>query len=161
MKLLLTAVGKLKDASEKDICERYRKRFDVAGRSLGLGPLEITELVEARGNSAEARRNDEAGRALKICGSSTDCRVALDPAGKMLSSGEFAALLARRRDAGTKQIAFLIGGPDGHGSEVLSGADLALSLGPLTLPHGLARVVLLEQIYRAATILSGHPYHRA
>jgi len=78
-----------------------------------------------------------------------------------MSSEAFARWIAEERDAGTKALGFLIGGPDGHGDAALSAAKLKLSLGPMTLPHGLARIVLAEQLYRAATILAGHPYHRA
>ena len=78
-----------------------------------------------------------------------------------MTSEDFAAWLRHRRDGGVGTLAFLLGGADGHGPDVLAATALTLSLGPLTLPHGLARVVLAEQLYRAATILAGHPYHRA
>jgi 23S rRNA (pseudouridine1915-N3)-methyltransferase len=87
--------------------------------------------------------------------------VCLDPGGEPLSSEAFAALLAKFRDDGTEGVAFMIGGADGLGRDALAKAVKRLSLGLMTLPHGLARVVLAEQIYRAATILAGHPYHRA
>lgn len=87
--------------------------------------------------------------------------VPLDPAGLRLTSGEFAARLGRHLASEHRDIAFLIGGADGHAPEVLSAAAWTLSLGPMTLQHELALVVLLEQIYRALTILKGHPYHRA
>ncbi|CAN1724029.1 Ribosomal RNA large subunit methyltransferase H [Hyphomicrobium sp. 1Nfss2.1] len=159
MRLIVAAVGRLKDA-EKDLCVRYTKRFDAAGRSLGLGPLIITELNESRASGAEARKSDEATRLLKAAGAASQI-VALDEGGKMLSSVALADWLARIRDEGCKDLALLIGGPDGHGGEVASAATLKLSLGPMTLPHGLARAMLIEQLYRATTILSGHPYHRA
>ena len=149
----------MKDA-ERELCERYAKRFDAAGRALGLGPLSITELSESRAASAEARKSDEAARLLKAA-SAASLRVVLDEGGKPLSSEAFAAWIAKTRDEGAKGLAFLIGGPDGHGPEVLQGAALKLSLGAMRLPHGLARAVLIEQLYRAAAILSGHPYHRA
>jgi 23S rRNA (pseudouridine1915-N3)-methyltransferase len=158
MRLIVAAVGRLKDA-ERELCERYSKRFDAAGRSLGLGPLAITELSESRAASADARKADEAARLLKAAGAA-DVRVVLDEGGKALSSEAFAKWIAQRRDAGGKGLAFLIGGPDGHGAAALDGAALKLSLGAMTLPHGMARAVLIEQLYRAATILSGHPYHR-
>jgi 23S rRNA (pseudouridine1915-N3)-methyltransferase len=85
----------------------------------------------------------------------------LDERGRTMSSAEFAQYLGTRRDDGIKHAALLLGGPDGHAASLRSSAQLPLSLGPMTLPHGLARVVLVEQIYRAITILSGHPYHRA
>lgn len=159
MRLIVAAVGRLKDA-EKDLCARYHKRFDAAGRSLGLGPLIITELNESRASAAEARKGDEATRLLKAAGAASQI-VALDEGGKLLSSVALADWLAKQRDDGCKELGLLIGGPDGHGGEVASAATLKLSLGPMTLPHGLARAILIEQLYRATTILSGHPYHRA
>ncbi|MTD95243.1 23S rRNA (pseudouridine(1915)-N(3))-methyltransferase RlmH [Hyphomicrobium sp. xq] len=159
MRLVVAAVGRLKDA-ERELCERYSKRFDAAGRSLCLGPLTITELSESRAAGADARKADEAARLMKAAGTA-DVRVVLDEGGKALSSEAFAKWIAQRRDGGAKGLAFLIGGPDGHGPAALDGAALKLSLGPMTLPHGMARAVLIEQLYRAATILSGHPYHRA
>jgi 23S rRNA (pseudouridine1915-N3)-methyltransferase len=159
MRLIVAAVGRLKDA-ERDLCERYQKRFDAAGRALGLGPLSICELSESRAASAVARKAEEAARLLKAA-APAGARVVLDEGGKALASEAFAKWLAQTRDGGCKGLAFLIGGPDGHGPEVAQGATLKLSLGAMTLPHGLARAVLIEQLYRATTILSGHPYHRA
>jgi 23S rRNA (pseudouridine1915-N3)-methyltransferase len=159
MRLIVAAVGRLKDA-ERELCARYAKRFDAAGRALGLGPLAISELSESRAASAEARKTEEAARLLKAA-PATARRVALDTGGKAMSSEAFAAFIARMRDDGCRELAFLIGGPDGHGAEALAGSALSLSLGAMTLPYGLARAVLIEQLYRAATILSGHPYHRA
>jgi 23S rRNA (pseudouridine1915-N3)-methyltransferase len=159
MRLIVAAVGRLKDA-ERDLCERYQKRFDAAGRALGLGPLSICELSESRAASAVARKAEEAARLLKAAAPAT-VRIVLDEGGKALASEAFAKWLAQTRDDGCKGLAFLIGGPDGHGPEAVQGAALKLSLGAMTLPHGLARAVLVEQLYRATTILSGHPYHRA
>ena len=159
MRLIVAAVGRLKDA-ERELCERYAKRFDASGRGLGLGPLSISELNESRAAGVEARKADEAARLLKAA-SAAPVRVALDETGRALSSEAFAQWVAETRDGGCKGLAFLIGGPDGHGPEALQGAALKLSLGAMTLPHGLARAVLIEQLYRAATILAGHPYHRA
>jgi 23S rRNA (pseudouridine1915-N3)-methyltransferase len=87
--------------------------------------------------------------------------VCLDREGDQLGSAEFAHAISGFRDRGAPGLAFLVGGAEGLAPEVLARADLKLSLGPLTLPHGLARIVLAEQLYRAATILAGHPYHRA
>jgi 23S rRNA (pseudouridine1915-N3)-methyltransferase len=160
MRVLIAAVGKLKDAEERAICARYGERFNGAGRPLGLGPLDTIELSESRAASTTVRRQDEAQRLLKAADKAS-LVIALDGCGTSLSSERFAAHLSEQRDGGCKAAAFLIGGPDGHGDEVLSAASLRLSLGALTLPHGLARVILTEQLYRAATILAGHPYHRA
>lgn len=160
MRLLIAAVGKLKDAEERGICERYAKRLVTSGKPVGLGPLETLELNESRAASTDARKKDEAERLLKAAEQAT-VRIALDENGKELSSDAFARLLASYAENSAKTCAFLIGGPDGHGPDVLSRADHVLALGRMTLPHGFARAVLMEQLYRAATILSGHPYHRS
>jgi 23S rRNA (pseudouridine1915-N3)-methyltransferase len=160
MRILIAAIGKLKDAEERAISERYMKRFNGSGKAIGLGPLLIRELPESRAANASDRKNDEAARLLKEAGTDTFI-IVLDPAGRTLTSEAFARLLGEKRDDGMKSCAILIGGPDGHGESALKAADLRFSLGSLTLPHGLARIVLIEQLYRAATILSGHPYHRA
>lgn len=160
MRFILATVGRLKDGAERELYERYRDRFDAQGRALSLGPLQLTELPESRAQSAALRKADEAQRLLRAA-ADADVRVVLHETGKAMSSDAFAKWLAARRDAGSKALALMIGGPDGHGPDVLAGATLQLSLGPMTLPHGLARVVLAEQLYRAATILAGHPYHRA
>jgi 23S rRNA (pseudouridine1915-N3)-methyltransferase len=157
MRVLIAAVGRLKDGAETVLIERYVER--LAPRIAGVGPIAISEIPEARQSSAVARKHDEAERLLRAA-VKADFRIALDERGKALSSDAFAKLLGRKRDDGITTFAFLIGGPDGHGKAALDAADLAVSLGPMTLPHGLARVVLAEQIYRAVTILSGHPYHR-
>lgn len=159
MRLTIAAVGRLKDA-ERELCQRYVERFDAAGRVLKLGPLQISEIPESRAATAELRKADEAQRLFRAA-PGADVMVALDEGGRSLSSEAFASLLAKERDGGARTMAFLIGGPDGHGEEALGKAKLRLSLGAITLPHGLARIVLAEQLYRAATILSGHPYHRA
>jgi len=159
MRLIIAAVGRLKDGGERDLLDRYCERIDTAGRALGLGPLKLVEIPEARFADAAKRRADEAARLLKAAAQADAC-IVLDARGKDLSSEGFAAWVRDRRDAGTKTLALLIGGPDGHGDDALSAANLTLSLGPMTLPHGLARIVLAEQLYRAATIIAGHPYHR-
>jgi 23S rRNA (pseudouridine1915-N3)-methyltransferase len=160
MRLLIAAVGKLKDTEERGICERYGKRLAVTGKPVGLGPLEILELGESRAETPDARKIDEAQRLMKAVQGAT-FKIALDEGGRHYTSEVFAKLLGKQADCGVKTCAFLIGGPDGHGAQLLTAADFKLSLGALTLPHGLARVVLIEQLYRAATILAGHPYHRA
>ncbi len=159
MRLIVAAVGRLKDA-ERALFDRYGERCDASGRALGLGPLKLSEIGESRAATPELRKADEALRLLKAA-SAAEVKVALDEGGRALSSEAFARWLAERRDAGAKAMAFLIGGPDGHGPAALDAATLKLSLGAMTLPHRLARIVLVEQLYRATTILSGHPYHRA
>ncbi len=159
MRVDIFAIGRLKDDAEAAIIARYRKRFDHTGRACGLGPLGIEDFPESRAATAAERKAEEAVRLMKAAGSAS--LIVLEVTGKSLSSEAFAAHLRSLADGGSKACAFLIGGPDGHGTEVLAAPALKLSLGALTLPHGLARVVLTEQLYRAATILTGHPYHRS
>jgi 23S rRNA (pseudouridine1915-N3)-methyltransferase len=160
MRVIIAAIGRLKDEGERALIARYMKRV-TSGRVVGISPVIIQELAESRAAEANARQADEAARLLHAT-SDCDLRVVLDERGDMMSSVAFAQYLAARRDDGVKSAAFLIGGPDGHPAELMDRAThMSLSLGPMTLPHGLARVVLIEQVYRAITILSGHPYHRA
>jgi len=160
MRISVIAVGRLKDSAERGLADRYIDRFEKLGRQIGLGALDEVELGESRAQTAAARRDDEAAAMLGRVPAHARI-VVLDAGGKQLTSDDFAALLASWRDEGVQAAAFLIGGPDGHGPTVAGAADLTLSLGRMTLPHGLARVVLAEQLYRVATILTGHPYHRA
>ncbi len=158
MRITIAGVGRLKDDAERVLVDRYVERLKGA-RTIGLGPVAEKEIVEARHQTAVERQAFEAERLLKIVGDA-DAIVALEVGGRALGSEAFAAWVGRTRDNGTRHVAFLLGGPDGHGPTVLTAAQLKLSLGPMTLPHGLARVVLAEQIYRATTLLAGHPYHR-
>jgi 23S rRNA (pseudouridine1915-N3)-methyltransferase len=160
MRVAIVAVGRLKDGPERELYLKYAKRIDEAGRKIALGPLTLVELPEARQASAAQRRADEAARILGKC-QDAGLKIMLDETGKTMTSEAFARFLARERDGGQKAAAFLIGGADGHGEAIAEAAHLKLSLGPMTLPHGLARIVLAEQIYRAATLIAGHPYHRA
>ena len=160
MKLSILAVGRLRNEPEALIIKRYEERLKGAGRALGLHPVEVRELPESKAASAPERKREEALRLLHAAGPDAYI-VTLDEAGSSLGSVAFAGLIRQRRDGGTGVMAFLIGGPDGHGAEARTAAGLVLSLGSMTLPHGLARAVLIEQIYRTVTILSGHPYHRA
>lgn len=160
MRLSIIAVGRLKDGPERELYLKYAKRIDEAGRAVALGPLTLSEIAEARQASASQRREDEAQR-ITAAAAHADFTVLLDEGGKTFGSEAFARNLGSRRDEGRRAVAFMIGGPDGHGEAARKRADLTLSLGLMTLPHGLARILLAEQLYRAATILAGHPYHRA
>jgi 23S rRNA (pseudouridine1915-N3)-methyltransferase len=159
MRLAIVAVGRLKDGPERELFQRYWTRLDGMGRKLALSPLVLTEIAESRAGSADVRKGEEAAKLIAAAGQGNI--VALDETGRGMDSAAFARDLRRRRDAGIAGVTFLIGGADGHGEAVRSRAALLLSLGPMTLPHGLARVVLAEQLYRAATLIAGHPYHRA
>jgi 23S rRNA (pseudouridine1915-N3)-methyltransferase len=160
MRLVIAAVGKLKNGAERELYARYADRVSASGRAIALGPLELREIIEGKAPSAEARMADEAGRLLAKC-KGAGITILLDERGKALTSTDFASLLVKARDRGEAEAAFLLGGPDGHGEATRKAARITLSLGPMTLPHGLARIVLAEQIYRATTIVSGHPYHRS
>lgn len=159
MKLLIAAVGKLKAGPERELYQRYSERTNQAGRRVGLGPLEIVELPESRAAAARTRMGEEAAKLLEHTGDS-DFRIVLDETGKALTSRAFADALQGARDRGMRRTSFLIGGADGHGAAAREAANIVLSLSTMTLPHGLARIVLVEQIYRAVTLIAGHPYHR-
>jgi 23S rRNA (pseudouridine1915-N3)-methyltransferase len=160
MRLLIAAVGRLKQSPERDLFRHYLARTEMAGNKLALAPVTVIEVPESRGPTAAART---AAEAMVMLGkvSPTHKLVCLDRQGEQLGSAEFAARIGKYRDSGAPGLAFLVGGAEGLAPEVLAKADLKLALGPMTLPHGLARIVLAEQLYRAATILAGHPYHRA
>jgi 23S rRNA (pseudouridine1915-N3)-methyltransferase len=160
MRLIIAAIGRLKDGPDRELADRYIKRLEQAGRALKFTPIEVIELPEARGDNVETRKADEASRLIaKLVG--VEYVVALDERGSAMRSDTFAARMAKHRDGGTASMAFVIGGPDGHGPALIARADYKLTLSPMTLPHGIARILLAEQLYRATTIISGHPYHRA
>ena len=155
MRVTVCAVGRLRAGPEKALIDDYQTRFDRTGRGQGLGPLTLTEIDDRKGGgmAAEAALLD---RALP-----QNARViALDERGRLMSSPDFAATLARFRDDGCSDLAFLIGGADGLDPTLRDRADLSLSFGKMVWPHVLARVMLTEQLYRAASILAGLPYHR-
>ena len=156
MKLAILAVGRLRAGPEADLMRDYLDRFDKTGRALGLGPARVIE-VEDKKNAGRAAEGALLARALP----DGAAIVALDERGRTLTSPEFAATLARWRDTGRSEVAVILGGADGIEPALRDQADLVLSFGAMVWPHMLARVMLSEQIYRAATILSGSPYHRA
>ncbi len=160
MKIGIVAVGRLKAGPERELAERYADRFAVTGKALGLtGPAQ-TELAESPARSAPERKTQEA-QAILASIELDALVIALDERGTTLCSDAFAAKLGQWRDAGRKNVTFVIGGADGLGENVRVRAQEMFSFGQMTMPHQLVRVILLEQIYRAATILSGHPYHRS
>ena len=159
MRIQIVAIGRLKDGSERELYARYADRIGVAGRAVGFNSLELVELPEGRGATPAVRMADEATRLVARC-READIRIVLDERGKGLTSAAFSERLRGIKDRSTGTLAFVIGGPDGHGPGAREAASFMLSLSPMTLPHGFARIMLVEQIYRATTILSGHPYHR-
>jgi 23S rRNA (pseudouridine1915-N3)-methyltransferase len=151
LKLLVVAVGKARGGPEARLVQDYAGRL--------RWPLEMRE-VEERRPLPPADRTAREGRLLLDAVPAGAHVVALDGVGRTLSSEAFAAHLGRVRDGGTRAVAFLVGGADGHDAAVLDRADLVLSLGAMTWPHMLVRPMLAEQLYRAQSILDGHPYHR-
>lgn len=148
----------MKNGPERDLVARYLDRATGSGKPLALTGFEVAELSESRAGSAAARKSEEA-RALR--GALPDgIVVVLDERGKSIGSEAFAAQLARWRDDGRPAASFVIGGADGLDPEFVRAADLSLSFSPMVWPHQLVRIMLAEQLYRATTILSGHPYHR-
>lgn len=159
MKLVIAAVGRLKAGPECDLAAHYGSRIDALGRSLRIGPSSPVEIVESRAATAAARQDAEGAALLARTGAGAEL-TGLDRSGQLMTSRDLADLLRALQDAGCREAAFLVGGPDGHAASTLARCNRILSLGRITLPHGLARIVLAEQLYRGLTILAGHPYHR-
>jgi 23S rRNA (pseudouridine1915-N3)-methyltransferase len=160
MRLVVVAIGRLKQGPERELVERYRKRFDDIGRQLGFRGLEIREIPESRARDAATRIAEEAA-AISTVIPEKSVLVALDERGDNLDSAGFARQLGRWRDDAVAQAIFAIGGADGLSPDLRRKAKFGIAFGSATWPHQLVRIMLLEQIYRAATILAAHPYHRA
>lgn len=160
MHVKIAAIGRMKTGPERELVTRYLDRAEAGGRQMGLSPFDISEFAESRAQNADQRKAEEASL---LSNSLADgCfTIALDERGKSISSQDFAGLIGSERDAGRRQMGFLIGGPDGLDKSVRRSADLVLSFSALTWPHQLVRIMLAEQLYRTITIMSGHPYHRA
>lgn len=156
MRVRICAVGRLRSGPERALIDDYVQRFDRVGRGLSLGPIAETEI-----DGRKAVTSDAEGTMLlkSVADGATLC--ALDERGRQMSSPDLAAYLERIRDAGAQDLAFVLGGADGLSDEVRAAADRTMSLGHMVWPHALARVMLAEQLYRAASILAGSPYHRA
>lgn len=156
MRVSLCVVGRLRAGPERDLIDDYLTRFDRTGRALGLGPASVIEVEDKKGGGSVAeaallRRAIPDGAFL----------VTLDERGKVMTSPEFANKLAGWRDNSQRDLAIVIGGADGIAPDLRAEADFSLSFGKMVWPHMLVRVMLTEQLYRAANILSGGPYHRA
>ena len=160
MRLVVISIGKLKQGPERELAERYRERFDDIGRKLGFRGLTIHEIPESRARDTATRISEEAV-AIAAAIPEKSVLVALDEHGKSIDSATFARQLGQWRDEGIANTIFAIGGADGLSPDLQRNAKLRIAFGSATWPHQMVRVMLLEQIYRAATILAGHPYHRA
>jgi 23S rRNA (pseudouridine1915-N3)-methyltransferase len=160
MRVMIAAVGRLKAGPERELAERYLKRASQVGRAVGLSGFEIVEIRESRADNAERRMLEESIAIANVIPDRA-VTVLLEERGESLSSAAFAGHLQAWRAEDKPAVAFVIGGADGLAPAIRDKSNLTLGFGAATWPHQLVRVMLLEQIYRAVTILSGHPYHRA
>lgn len=147
MELHVLAIGKCRDKAVLSLCETYTQRLKP------IWPVTLHELPQAP-------TADQESAVLLARVPADACVIALDERGKSFSTRDLAQWLQKKQDSGTRKIALLIGGADGHTDAIRARADLVLSLSAFTFPHMLVRPLLLEQLYRAATVISGHPYHR-
>jgi 23S rRNA (pseudouridine1915-N3)-methyltransferase len=153
LRISLLCVGRLGSNPEARLALDWAARAGASGRAHGLHPVEIIEV--------ESRKPGKAAEADVLLAKLDGAHViACDEHGEARPSRAMAAMLARLRDDGVRHLAFVIGGADGLDPRVLAAADDRLAFGPQTWPHALVRAMLAEQIYRAATILAGGPYHR-
>ena len=159
MRIVIAAVGRLKQGPERELAERYRKRAADAGRSVGLAAFDVIEIRESRADNV-ARRMLEESIAIANVIPDRAVIVILDERGESVSSASFAGHLQAWRGQDRPAVVFMIGGADGLAPSLRERANLAIAFGTATWPHQLVRIMLLEQLYRAVTMLSGHPYHR-
>jgi 23S rRNA (pseudouridine1915-N3)-methyltransferase len=160
VKLDVLAIGRLKAGPERALVERYAGRLKLSGRAIGLEGPRLVELGESPARREPDRKTEEGLALLGQCPAPYRL-VAFDEGGAGLDSAGFAKILGEWRDSGVAGASFVIGGADGLGEAVRARAALTLAFGRMTLPHQIVRALVLEQLYRAVTILSGHPYHRA
>ncbi len=158
MRILLLAIGRMKSGPERELLTRYLERASHIIRPAGLTGLDWREIEESRARRAEDRKAEEAA-ALKAALPVGAQIIFLDERGRSQSSPDFANQISLKRDQGCPALVFVIGGPDGIDSDLLK-QGTSLAFGAMTWPHQLVRILLSEQIYRALTILTGHPYHR-
>lgn len=156
MRLVILAVGRMKSGPERELVARYVTRAEQSGRALGLSGCEVIELRESRASSSDRRKLEEA-EAIRARIPESSRILAFDERGRTADSGDFAGLIKTARDAGRTAFACIIGGPDGLDPSL---ARDAVAFGRLVMPHQLVRILVAEQLYRATTILAGHPYHR-
>lgn len=160
MRLIIAAVGRLKAGPERDLASRYRERAAQLGRGLGFPACDLVEIPESRARRGADRAAEEAAALVPLLPPGSAI-LTYDERGRAdLPSESLAERIAGWRDAAKPALAVIVGGPDGLDASIRTRADLILSFGAATLPHGLVRVLALEQIYRSLTIMAGHPYHR-
>lgn len=160
MRIVVAAVGRLKQGPERELAERYAKRVLALGRNAGVSAFDIIEIRESRARDAGRRRLEESIAIANVI-PEDGVAVIVDERGENMSSSSFAGRLQGWRASNTPFVAFIVGGHDGVAPSLREKSHLALAFGAATWPHQLIRIMLLEQLYRAFTILSGHPYHRS
>jgi 23S rRNA (pseudouridine1915-N3)-methyltransferase len=159
MRILIAAVGRLKQGPERELADRYRKRAADFGRKVGLQAFDIVEIKESRADNLERRMFEESIAIANVVPDRA-VTVILDERGPTMNSASFASRLQAWRAQDKPALVFILGGADGLAPSLREKADLALAFGAFTWPHQLVRIMLLEQLYRSVTILGGHPYHR-
>jgi 23S rRNA (pseudouridine1915-N3)-methyltransferase len=159
VRIILAATGRMKAGPERELCDRYVDRAVAAGRQVGFTGVEIREFPESQARQGADRMAEEA-RAMVSAVPAGAILVLLDERGRAEGSRAFAERIGKARDAAAPAFVLAIGGADGHGPAMRDRADVVLAFGTMTWPHQLARIMAAEQIYRAVTILTGHPYHR-
>ncbi|WP_457301590.1 23S rRNA (pseudouridine(1915)-N(3))-methyltransferase RlmH [Phyllobacterium sp. P5_D12] len=159
MRITVFAVGRMKSGPERELADRYFDRLKKTGVPLGLEFTSVIEITESKAPQAELRKREESAKVLEAL-DQDGVLILLDERGKTVPSEAFAAAVARFRDDGKRQLLVAIGGPDGHDASLRDRADVVLALGAMTWPHQIVRILVAEQLYRATTILAGHPYHR-
>ena len=160
MQLGIIAVGQMRGASEMPLVEDFHRRIEVSGRQLGISGLSILELREKRGLTGGEKKRNENAIIADVLKRRKGPLIVLDETGKSLTSRAFADQLLGWIERGDSDVTFVIGGAEGLDDTIRARADMVLSFGPMTWPHMLARVLLCEQIWRAVSILTHHPYHR-
>jgi 23S rRNA (pseudouridine1915-N3)-methyltransferase len=164
MRLHLICVGRLKVGPERELVCHYLARASGLGRSLGVNQVDMRETDESKARRPLDRQKDEAKAlrgVLSGLGPSSAVFIACDEVGENMKSAGFAEKLGRLRDEGVNDLALVLGGPDGLDPDFRAEAAFSIAFGGFTWPHQLARIMAAEQIYRALTLLAGHPYHRA
>jgi 23S rRNA (pseudouridine1915-N3)-methyltransferase len=159
MRVIVAAVGRLKQGPERELVAAYCKRAEATGRALGWRAIEIVEIRESRAQDRDRRRTEESIALANVIPNDAVV-IILAEHGENLDSAALAGLMRQWRADNRESACFIIGGADGLAPNLLDRAKIRLAFGGATWPHQLVRIMLLEQIYRAGTILSGHPYHR-
>jgi 23S rRNA (pseudouridine1915-N3)-methyltransferase len=160
MRVVIAAVGRMKQGPERELAERFRKRAATSGRSAGLHDFDIVEIKESRAGETQRRVLEESIAIANIIPERA-VTVVLDERGDSMDSASLAGRLQGWRSEDRPTAVFIVGGADGLATSLRQNAHLRLAFGPATWPHQLVRIMLLEQLYRAVTLLAGHPYHRA